>query len=164
MELFIILGIVAGALVGLYLLIFVILGLRVISSDQVAVVEKWWSFKGSLKDSIIALNGEAGYAPHVLRGGIHFKTALMFKLHRYPLITIPQGQIAYIFARDGAPLAPIQTLGKVVPEANNFQDVTGFLKNGGQRGLTPLTWHNLLLLHLPISRLPSTAQRTSEWN
>ncbi len=134
MELFMILGMVAGALVGLYLLIFVILGLRVISSDQVAVVEKWWSFKGSLKDSIIALNGEAGYAPHVLRGGIHFKTALMYKIHRYPLITIPQGQIAYIFARDGAPLAPIQTLGKVVPEANNFQDVTGFLRNGGQRG------------------------------
>jgi uncharacterized membrane protein YqiK len=134
MELLIMLGMVVGALIGLYLLIFVILGLRVISSDQVAVVEKWWSFKGSLKDSIIALNGEAGYAPHVLRGGIHFKTALMFKIHRYPLITIPQGQIAYIFARDGAPLAPTQTLGKVVPEANNFQDVTGFLKNGGQRG------------------------------
>ncbi len=134
MELFILLGIVAGALLALYLLIFVILGLRVISSDQVAVVEKWWSFRGSLKDSIIALNGEAGYGPQVLRGGIHFKTALMYKIHRYPLITIPQGQIAYLFARDGAPLAPTQTLGKVVPEANNFQDVTGFLKNGGQRG------------------------------
>ncbi|MDF2484112.1 MAG: band 7 protein [Herbinix sp.] len=134
MEYIILAAIIVGILLGLYLLIFVILGLRVISSDQVAVVEKWWSFRGSLKDSIIALNGEAGYAPHLLRGGIHFKTALMFKLHRYPLITIPQGQIAYIFARDGAPLAPIQTLGKVVPEANNFQDVTGFLKNGGQRG------------------------------
>ncbi len=128
------LGICAGALIGIYLLIFVILGLRVISSDQVAVVEKWWSFKGSLKDSIIALNGEAGYAPRLLRGGIHFKTALMYKIHKYPLITIPQGQIAYIFARDGKPLEPTQTLGKVITEANNFQDVTGFLKNGGQRG------------------------------
>lgn len=126
--------IAVGIIVALYLLIFVILGLRVISSDQVAVVEKWWSFKGSLKDSIIALNGEAGYAPNVLRGGIHFKSALMYKIHKYPLITIPQGQIAYLFARDGKPLAPTQTLGKVVPEANNFQDVTGFLKNGGQRG------------------------------
>lgn len=125
---------ILGAALVLYLLIFVILGLRIISSDQVAVVEKWWSFKGSLKDSIIALNGEAGYAPMVLRGGIHFKTALMYKIHKYPLITIPQGQIAYIFARDGKPLEPIQTLGKVIPEANNFQDVTGFLKNGGQRG------------------------------
>jgi uncharacterized membrane protein YqiK len=126
--------IVIGAIIALYFIIFVILGLRVISSDQVAVVEKWWSFRGSLKDSIIALNGEAGYSPNLLRGGIHFKSALMFKIHKYPLITIPQGQIAYIFARDGKPLDPIQTLGNVVPEANNFQDVTGFLKNGGQRG------------------------------
>lgn len=129
-----ILLIAIGAFLALYLFFFVILGLRVISSDQVAVVEKWWSFKGSLKDSIIALNGEAGYSPYVLRGGIHFKSPLMFKLHKYPLITIPQGQIAYLFARDGKPLAPTQTLGKVVPEANNFQDVNGFLKNGGQRG------------------------------
>ncbi len=126
--------IAAGVIVGLFIFVFVILGLRVIRSDQVAVIEKWWSMKGSLKDSIIALQGEAGYSPNLLRGGIHFKTPLMFKLHRYPLITIPQGQIAYIFARDGAPLAPTQTLGKVIPEANNFQDVTGFLRNGGQRG------------------------------
>jgi uncharacterized membrane protein YqiK len=58
----------------------------------------------------------------------------MYKIHRYPLITIPQGQIAYIFARDGEPLSPTQTLGKVVPAAINFQDVNGFLENGGQRG------------------------------
>ena len=125
---------VLGVLVVGYLLIFVILGLRVIDSNEVAVVEKWWSFKGSLKDSIIALNGEAGYQPIVLRGGIHLKTVLMYKIHKYPLITIPQGQIAYIFARDGEPLNPVQTLGKVVKEANNFQDVKGFLQNGGQRG------------------------------
>ncbi len=121
-------------LLGLYLLIFKILGLRVIDSNEVAVIEKWWSMKGSLKDSIIALHGEAGYSPDLLRGGIHFKSVLMYKIHKYPLITIPQGQIAYIFARDGMPLAPTQTLGKVVPEANNFQSVHGFLQNGGQRG------------------------------
>ncbi|MBE5991270.1 MAG: flotillin family protein [Paenibacillaceae bacterium] len=127
-------GISVGAVVLLYLFIFKILGLRVINSNEVAVVEKWWSLKGSLKDSIIALNGEAGYAPGLLRGGIHFKSVLMYKIHKYPLITIPQGQIAYLFARDGAPLSPVQTLGRIVPEANNFQDVSGFLKNGGQRG------------------------------
>jgi uncharacterized membrane protein YqiK len=127
-------GISVGIVILLYLLIFKILGLRVISSNEVAVVEKWWSPKGSLKDSIIALNGEAGYAPGLLRGGIHFKSVLMYKIHKYPLITIPQGQIAYLFARDGSPLAPVQTLGRIVEEANNFQDVSGFLKNGGQRG------------------------------
>jgi len=123
-----------GVLLGLYLLIFQILGLRIINSNEVAVVEKWWSMKGSLKDSIIALNGEAGYEPDVLRGGIHFKSVLMYKIHRYPLITVPQGQIAYVFAKDGHPLNPVQTLGKVVKEANNFQDVKGFLQSGGQRG------------------------------
>lgn len=134
MEPYVYVFIVLGGLLGLYLFIFKILGLRVIRSDEVAVVEKWWSFKGSLRNSIIALHGEAGYSPDLLRGGIHFKTCLMYKIHRYPLITIPQGQIAYVFAKDGIPLAPQQTLGRVVPEANNFQDVRGFLQNGGQRG------------------------------
>jgi len=119
---------------AVYLLIFKIFGLRVINSNEVAVVEKWWSTKGSLKDSIIALNGEAGYSPDLLRGGIHFKSVLMYKIHKYPLITVPQGQIAYLFSRDGSPLSPTQTLGKIVPEANNFQNVRGFLQNGGQRG------------------------------
>lgn len=125
---------VVAAVLVLYLFIFKIFGLRVIHSDEVAVVEKWWSVHGSLKNAIIALNGEAGYSPDVLRGGMHFRSALMYKIHRYPLITIPQGQIAYLFARDGQPLSPVQTLGRVVPEANNFQDVRGFLQNGGQRG------------------------------
>lgn len=133
-QLLVVLLILFGCILGFYLLVFQILGLRVISSNEVAVVEKWWSFKGSLKDSIIALNGEAGYEPSLLRGGIHFRSVFMYKIHKYPLITIPQGQIAYIFARDGKPLSPTQTLGKVVGEANNFQDVKGFLQNGGQRG------------------------------
>ena len=126
--------IVIASVAFLYVLIFKILGLRVISSNEVAVIEKWWSPRGSLKDSIIALNGEAGYSPDLLRGGIHFRSVLMYKIHKYPLITIPQGQIAYVFARDGVPLSPMQTLGKIVPEANNFQDVKGFLQGGGQKG------------------------------
>jgi uncharacterized membrane protein YqiK len=134
MELVYIVGGIVLFIIAAYLLIFKIFGLRIIGSDEVGVIEKWWSFKGSLKNSIIALNGEAGYTPDLLRGGIHFRSVLMYKIHRYPLITIPQGQIAYVFARDGKPLTPIQTLGKVVAEAVNFQDVRGFLTNGGQRG------------------------------
>ncbi len=129
----IIISIVVGLIV-LYILIFKILGLRIINANEVCVIEKWWSFKGSLKDNIIALNGEAGYSPHLLRGGIHFKSVLMYRIYKYPLITIPQGQIGYIFARDGKPLEPKQTLGRIIPEANNFQDIVGFLSNGGQKG------------------------------
>jgi len=45
----------------------------------------------------------------------------------------PQGKIGYIFARDGKLLDPTQTLASNV-ETSDFQDVEGFLKNGGQRG------------------------------
>ena len=58
---------------------------------------------------------------------------------KLPLIVVPQGKIGYVYARDGEPLAPFQTLGRVV-SCNNFQDARGFLcgnGNGtpiGQRG------------------------------
>jgi uncharacterized membrane protein YqiK len=120
-------------LCGLVLLLW-IAGLKIIPNNKIAVIEKWWSHKGSLDMQIIALKGEAGFQPQVIRGGIHFLTPLMYKVHICPLVTIPQGQIAYIFARDGQPLEPIQTLAKIIPECNNFQDARGFLLNGGQRG------------------------------
>lgn len=117
-----------------FLFLIWIIGIRIIPNDKVAIIEKWWSGKGSLKEQIIALNGEAGYQPEVLRGGIHFLSPLVYKMHKVPLVTIPQGKIAYVFARDGKPLEPIQTLGKIVPEANNFQNVKAFIQNGGQKG------------------------------
>jgi uncharacterized membrane protein YqiK len=126
------LKVVAG-IIGFFILLKII-GFRVIPNNKVAVIEKWWSFKGSLNEQIIALKGEAGYQPDLLRGGIHFLTPLMFKVRICPLVTIPQGQIAYVFARDGKPLEPTQTLGQIIPECNNFQNVRGFLQNGGQRG------------------------------
>ncbi|MDP4094547.1 MAG: SPFH domain-containing protein [Bacillota bacterium] len=127
------LAIVVGALVGLIIL-WKIIGIRVIPNNKIGIVEKWWSAKGSLDEQIIALNGEAGFQPGLLRGGIHFLTPLKYKVHICPLVTIPQGQIAYVFARDGQPLEPTQTLGRIIPEGNNFQDVAAFLKNGGQKG------------------------------
>ena len=123
-----IVGIAAGLALAWFLL-----GVRIIRSDRVGIVEKWWSPQGSLKDNIIALKGEAGYQPEVLRGGIHFRTPLMFRVHVMPLITIPQGKIGYVFARDGEPLQPQQTLARLV-DCNGFQDVRAFFANGGQRG------------------------------
>lgn len=108
-------------------------GFRIIRSDRVGIVTKWWSPKGSLRNSILALKGEAGYQPDVLRGGIHFRTPLMYNVHVMPLVTIPQGEVGYVFARDGEPLPAQQTLGRVV-DGEAFQDVRAFLSSAGQRG------------------------------
>ncbi len=123
---------VALALVVLAFLLWLV-GFRIIRSDRVGIVTKWWSPRGSLKSQIIALKGEAGYQPDVLRGGVHFRTPLMYRVHVMPLVTIPQGEIGYVFARDGSPLPAQQTLGRVVG-GNAFQDVRGFLESEGQRG------------------------------
>ncbi|MGL5152753.1 MAG: flotillin family protein, partial [Clostridium sp.] len=125
--------IAVASIIGIVLVLW-LLGLRIIPNDKVGIVEKWWSRKGSLDQQIIALKGEAGYQPGLLRGGIHFRTPLMYKIHVVPLITVAQGKVAYVFARDGESLEPTQTLGNVVHECNNYQDVRAFLENGGQKG------------------------------
>ncbi len=108
--------------------------IRIVPNNRIGIVEKVFSGKGSVKDGFIALNKEAGFQPNVLRGGVHFLMPFQYRVHLAPLVTIPQGQIGYVFARDGMPMRPTQTLGAVIPEGKTFQDVEGFLKHGGQRG------------------------------
>jgi hypothetical protein len=107
--------------------------LRWIPNSRVGIVEKLWSARGSVASGhLIARRGEAGYQPDVLRGGIHFMMPLQYRVHSVPLVTIPQGQIGYVFARDGVPLAPTQTLGGG-EETFDAGDAAGFLARGGQR-------------------------------
>jgi uncharacterized membrane protein YqiK len=83
---------------------------------------------------IIALAGEAGFQARVLRGGVHIGYPFwMYSVHTVPLVTIAEGRIGYVYARDGHPLAATQTLGSIV-DCNFFQDPVAFLTNGGQRG------------------------------
>jgi uncharacterized membrane protein YqiK len=122
-------------IVGLVLLVILgceLAGLRYISNNRVGVVEKLWSAKGSIAEGrIIALDGEAGFQAEVLRGGIHFGFwRWQYRIHRLPLVSVPQGKIGYVYARDGEALAPSQTLGQVIP-CNNFQDARAFL--GGEQ-------------------------------
>jgi uncharacterized membrane protein YqiK len=107
---------------------------RRIPNDTVGIVEKLWSHRGSLADgAIVALRGEAGFQPNVLRGGIHFGFwRWQYAIHKRPLITIKQGKLGYIFARAGEALGPSQTLGRVA-DCNNYQDVRAFLLHG-QKG------------------------------
>jgi uncharacterized membrane protein YqiK len=116
---------------GAALLFFISSGLRIIPNNRVAVVERRWSRKGSVKNGFIALNGEAGFQPEMLRGGVHWLTPFQFRVWKAPLVSIPQGKIGYVFARDGQSLDATQTLAN---GSADFQDARSFLGNGGQRG------------------------------
>jgi uncharacterized membrane protein YqiK len=125
----------ASAVVGLVVVCLFIISrcVRYVRNNRVAVVEKLWSGGGSITSGLIALGGEAGYQPEVLRGGYHFFIPFQYRIHSEPLVTIPQGQIGYVFARDGAPLGPTQTLASNASTAD-FLDVRAFLASGGQKG------------------------------
>jgi uncharacterized membrane protein YqiK len=107
--------------------------IRYIPNTRVGILEKRFSPRGSIETGLIALDGEAGFQPHVLRGGWHLLAPFVYRIHTVPLVTIAQGKIGYVFARDGRPLRPDQALAENT-KAIDFQDVRAFLAGGGQRG------------------------------
>ncbi|MGB6400951.1 MAG: SPFH domain-containing protein [Bradyrhizobium sp.] len=129
------LGILAGVVIAILILLRVANIFRYISNNQVGIVEKMWSAKGSIKSGFIALHGEAGFEPEILRGGIHLFFPFTYRIHTSDLVTVGQGKIAYVFARDGASLGASQVLAaNDTEDKSDFQDVRKFLEGGGQKG------------------------------
>jgi uncharacterized membrane protein YqiK len=122
-----------GYVFGGILFLIMLSGIRFIPNNRIGVIEKRFSGKGSVKSGFIAINGEAGYQPRILRGGLHYLMPIQYVVHMMPLVTISQGKIGYVFARDGKQLDPAQVLASNAT-VTDFQDVESFLKNGGQRG------------------------------
>ncbi|GLQ98102.1 SPFH domain-containing protein [Dyella mobilis] len=122
---------IAVAIVVIVALIFASNVIVYIPNDRVGIVERLWGAP-SLTRGLIALSGEVGYQPQVLRGGLHYFFPFQYRVHKADLVTIPQGEIGYIFARDGRELLDGQALGEIVDA--NIEDVAAFLKAGGQKG------------------------------
>src|SRR3954466_3399728 len=131
------LSIVLMSLLVLLPLLWVWLTIRFIPNDYVGIVEKLWSPSGSVGEGvIIAIGNEAGYQGTLLRGGVHLGyLRWQYAVHKVRLVTISEGKIGYVYARDGDPLPSSQTLGRII-DCNNFQNAAAFLAGptAGQRG------------------------------
>jgi uncharacterized membrane protein YqiK len=128
------LGIYAGIALSVLFAISLGSGMQTIPNNRVGIVEKLWSLRGQVREGrLMVLGDETGYQATVLRGGIYFfYWRWQYRIHKVPLTVIPQGKIGYVFARDGEPLKPEQTLARIVP-CDNFQDATAFLNGEGSR-------------------------------
>jgi len=120
---------IAGAIIALLLLYS---SFVYVPNNRVGILERMWAGK-SVEHGIMALNGEAGYVPDLLRGGFHVLFPFQYRVHKTNLVTVPQGEIGYVFARDGKPLEPGQSLAGN-GSADDFEDVRAFLSAGGQKG------------------------------
>ncbi len=121
----------AAAVVILALLVFASNVIVYIPNDRVGIVERLWGAP-SLTEGLIALKGEVGFQPQVLRGGLHYFFPFQYRVHKEELVTIPQGELGYVFARDGKDLVDGQALGRSVD--GGIVDVAAFLRGGGQKG------------------------------
>lgn len=106
---------------------------RYIPNDRIGVIEKLWSTTGSVQIGLLALAGEAGFQPDLRRGGFHFFTPFQYKVHIHQMVSVTQGKIGYVFARDGIDLPAGQTLADNA-QVSDFRDVRAFLQGGGQKG------------------------------
>jgi len=121
-----------------YKLIIRILGMVIIPNNGVGIVTKKFCLGGANttlpNGKIIALNGEAGIQGDTLAPGLHFWLwPWQFSVQVAPFLTVPDGKLGVVDARDGEPIATGRVLARHV-DCNAFQDARAFLKNGGQRG------------------------------
>ena len=120
------------ALVVLVVAAVVLSGMRYIPNNRVGIVEKLWSSKGSVPEGASSRWTARRASRRSCCAVAHFGLALwQYRIHKVGLVTVPQGKIGYVYARDGQPLSPSQTIGQVV-ECNNFQDARAFLVGNGE--------------------------------
>ena len=77
--------------------------------------------------------GERGPQIDVIPPGTYRINPLLFSIKMADAVSVPQGQIGVVEARDGKPLASGHVIAKQVA-CDSFQDGAAFLANGGERG------------------------------
>jgi uncharacterized membrane protein YqiK len=115
-----------------------IFGIVIVPNNGVGIVTKKFRLGGAnatLPDGkIIALAGEAGVQADTLAPGLHtWLWPWQYSVEIVPFVTIAEGQIGIVEARDGVPLSGGRVLAAQV-DCDSYQNARAFLQHGGQRG------------------------------
>lgn len=115
-----------------------VFGIVLVPEDSIGVVNKKFVLFGQYKTlpdgAIVALRGEAGMQADTLAPGVHFWLwPWQFEIKPVQFVTIEEGTIGVVEARDGHPLSGGRVLAKAV-ECDAFQNARAFIEHGGERG------------------------------
>ena len=121
-----------------YRFTFRLFGIVIVRQDAVGIVNRQWKIFGSDKSlpdgRLVALKGEAGIQADTLAPGIKFGYwPWQYEVQLRPFITIDEGSIGVVEARDGIPLSAGRVLARQV-DCDSFQNARAFLERGGERG------------------------------
>ncbi len=126
--------------------------IRIIPNNRIGIVEKRFSGRGSVQlgPDRAERRGRLPAAGPARRHALP-RCPSSTRVHMLPLVTIPQGKIGYVFARDGAPAQPDPDAGRRRSPGDNFQDAAGFLQAAASAARsarscakvpTPSTWRS----------------------
>ena len=106
-----------------------------IGPTEVGLVRKRFSLSKLHEGNPVAFAGEAGYQAELLMPGLRFKLWPIYTVTRHPMVQIPAGEIGVVVAQVGAAL-PIGAKSAIYkPAFANFQDISIFIQEGGQKGV-----------------------------
>ncbi|ANO49214.1 hypothetical protein Pf1_00966 [Flavobacterium columnare] len=110
----------------------------IVPEDKIGLVTKKFVLFGtdkSLPDGrIIATKGEAGFQAQTLAPGLYWGMWIwQYSVDMTAFTIIPEGKIGLILSKDGKEIPTGRILARRV-ECDNYQDATGFLDRGGQKG------------------------------
>jgi regulator of protease activity HflC (stomatin/prohibitin superfamily) len=125
--------VVVGVVVGLFLILFVALGLYLVHENQVGIVTRKLLGRKMPPGQVIARHGQVGVQAATLVPGLYYRAPIIWTVTKVPIIEVGPDNIATIEAIDGRPLAAGRRLGDEV-ESNQFQDGERFLDQGGFKG------------------------------
>ena len=86
-------------------------------------------------EAFLKNGGRKGRQTAIITPGSYRINTLLFELEITDMISIPDNAVGIVTTCEGKPLGEGQIAGKIIGEHNNFQDVDGFLNNGGYKGL-----------------------------
>ena len=130
---------------------------RVVKSDMLSVAEeevgliesidgdplepsrifaRWVGGHDSFQDgeAFLQNGGQKGPQVDVLPPGKYRINTYLFNVRTVPVLTVAQGQVGMVSARDGEPITPGRLLAHKVDGHQSFQDGEAFLQKGGQLG------------------------------
>ena len=124
-------AVAALVLLGLFILFsaFVVVG-----GAQIAVLERRWLGKKMALGRVVAMPEEVGIQSRVLPPGLHVVIPFLYRVEKYPMMTIGENEIGLVESIDGLPVPPGKIFGGVVEGHDLFQEGDVYLRNGGFKG------------------------------
>ena len=132
----------------------------VIGPSQVGLVTKRVSSRHNSTDTPVAFAGEPGYQSELLMPGVRFKLWPTYSVAKYPWVQVPAGEIGVVISQIGERLPTGAKSAVYRPEFGNFTDLSGFLADGGQKGVQrPVLPPGTLIPIHPVAFLVITASK-----